>query len=59
MTSNREVEKLQEELDSARVEISSFMLVFESLTKNDSASHTADYDITPNYLDSLSYVVSP
>uniref|UniRef100_A0A7N2MQT0 Uncharacterized protein n=1 Tax=Quercus lobata TaxID=97700 RepID=A0A7N2MQT0_QUELO len=56
MTSNREVEKLQEDLDSVRGEISSFMLLFESLTKNDSASHTADYDITPNYLDSLSYV---
>ncbi|KAK7851912.1 protein microtubule binding protein 2c [Quercus suber] len=56
MTSNREVEKLQEDLDSVRGEISSFMLLFESLTKNDSASHTADYDITPNYLDSLSSV---
>lgn len=56
MTSNREVEKLQEDLDSLRGEISSFMLLFESLTKNDSATHTADYDITPNYLDSLSHV---
>ena len=58
MTSNREVEKLQEELDSARVEISSFMLVFESLTKSDSTAYADDYDITPNYLDSLSCIVS-
>lgn len=56
MTSNREVEKLQEELDSARGEISSFMLVFESLTKSDSTAYADDYDITPNYLDSLSCI---
>ncbi|KAG2664382.1 hypothetical protein I3760_16G079700 [Carya illinoinensis] len=53
MTSNRKVEKLQQELDSMQGGISSFMLLFEGLTKNDSATYADDYDITSNYLDHL------
>ncbi|KAH7850807.1 hypothetical protein Vadar_003239 [Vaccinium darrowii] len=47
MTSNRKVELLQEELDSMRGEISSFMLLVEGLAKNPSTMSTEDYDVTP------------
>lgn len=53
MTSNRKVEKLQQELDCMQGEISSFMLLFEGLTKSDSAVFADDYDITAKYLDCL------
>ncbi|XP_043715695.1 protein MICROTUBULE BINDING PROTEIN 2C isoform X2 [Telopea speciosissima] len=53
MTSNQKVEKLQEELDSKEGEVSSFMLLFEGLTTNDSSAYAEDYDISPYYLDPL------
>ncbi|XP_062160282.1 protein MICROTUBULE BINDING PROTEIN 2C isoform X2 [Alnus glutinosa] len=53
MTSNRKVEKLQQELDCMQGEISSFMLLFEGLTKSDSAVYADDYDLTAKYLDCL------
>ncbi|KAB1212767.1 hypothetical protein CJ030_MR5G011867 [Morella rubra] len=53
MTSNRKVEKLQQELDTMQGDISSFMLLIEGLTKSDSAAYADDYDITPNYFSCL------
>ncbi|KAF8399665.1 hypothetical protein HHK36_015536 [Tetracentron sinense] len=56
MTSNGKVGKLQEDLDSIQGEISSYMLLFEGLTKNDSTGYAEDYDITPYYLDQLPHM---
>ncbi|PON82992.1 movement protein binding protein 2C [Trema orientale] len=53
MTSNKKVEKLQEELNSVQGEISSLMLLFDGLLKNDSGHYAEDYDISPCTLDSL------
>ncbi|KAG5247469.1 protein MICROTUBULE BINDING PROTEIN 2C [Salix suchowensis] len=53
MTSNQKVETLQQELDSLQGGISSFMLVFENLTKNNSITYAEDYDYKPCYLDQL------
>ncbi|XP_059642570.1 protein MICROTUBULE BINDING PROTEIN 2C isoform X2 [Cornus florida] len=58
MTSNGKVEKLQEDLDSMKGDISSFMLLFEGLTKNDSTVSSEDYDVTPYHLDYLPQIVS-
>lgn len=58
MTSNRKVETLQEDLDSMQGEISSFMLLFEGLTKNDDSAYSMDYDITPYNLVPLPHIVS-
>ncbi|KAF7135232.1 hypothetical protein RHSIM_Rhsim08G0142100 [Rhododendron simsii] len=49
MTSNRKVELLQEDLDSMRGEISSFMLLVEGLAKNPSTMSAEGYDVTPYY----------
>ncbi|KAG5536362.1 hypothetical protein RHGRI_023959 [Rhododendron griersonianum] len=49
MTSNRKVELLQEDLDSMRGEISSFMLLVEGLAKNPSTMSAEDYDVAPYY----------
>ncbi|KAL1334258.1 hypothetical protein HN51_063180 [Arachis hypogaea] len=56
MTSNKRVEKLQEELDSVQGDISSFTLFLEGLTKTDTADYTDDYDTKPcdlNYVSSI------
>lgn len=58
MTSNRQVEKLQEELDSIQGDISSFILLFEGLMKNGSAKYADDYDVKPCFLDYPSDIVS-
>lgn len=58
MTSNRKVEKLQEDLESMQADISSFMLLFEGLTKNDSTIRSESYDITPYHLGHLPPIVS-
>ncbi|KAL6995014.1 hypothetical protein U1Q18_005148 [Sarracenia purpurea var. burkii] len=50
MTSNRKVEKLQEELGSMQGDISSFMLLFEDLTKNPSTTSPENYDFAPYQL---------
>ncbi|XP_020227103.1 protein MICROTUBULE BINDING PROTEIN 2C [Cajanus cajan] len=47
MTSNKKVDKLQDELDSMQADISSFTLLLEGLTKTDTAKYTDDYDIKP------------
>ncbi|KAK2393113.1 hypothetical protein P8452_15187 [Trifolium repens] len=47
MTSNKKVEKLQEELDSVQTDISSFTLLLEGLAKTDTAKCTDDYDTKP------------
>ncbi|XP_052179824.1 protein MICROTUBULE BINDING PROTEIN 2C isoform X2 [Diospyros lotus] len=49
MNSNRKVEKLQEDLGSMQEEISSFMLLFDSLTNNSSTKLPEDYDITHHH----------
>uniref|UniRef100_A0A5B7A979 Movement protein binding protein 2C n=1 Tax=Davidia involucrata TaxID=16924 RepID=A0A5B7A979_DAVIN len=56
MTSNKKAEELEEDLDSMRGEISSFMQLFEVLKKSDSAISSEDYDVTPYHLDHLSYI---
>lgn len=52
MTSNKKVEKLQEELDSVQTDISTFTMLLEGLAKDDTAKYTDDYDTKP-------YVFSP
>ncbi|XP_027332745.1 protein MICROTUBULE BINDING PROTEIN 2C isoform X2 [Abrus precatorius] len=47
MTSNKKVEKLQDELDSMQADISSFTLLLEGLTKSDTSKYADDYDIKP------------
>ncbi|KAJ8752244.1 hypothetical protein K2173_003880 [Erythroxylum novogranatense] len=53
MTSNKRAEKLQEELNFAQGGISSLMMLFDELTKNDSATVAEDYDVKPYCLDYL------
>ncbi|XP_047327344.1 protein MICROTUBULE BINDING PROTEIN 2C-like [Impatiens glandulifera] len=49
-TSSKKVEKLEHDLDSVKGEISSFMLFFESLAKNQvSKTGEEDYDVSPYY----------
>ncbi|XP_047974523.1 protein MICROTUBULE BINDING PROTEIN 2C [Salvia hispanica] len=45
MTSIKKVERLQEDLDKVQGEISSFMLLIEGLTRNDSAISPGDYEV--------------
>ncbi|KAL3655272.1 hypothetical protein CASFOL_001058 [Castilleja foliolosa] len=51
MTSNKKVEKLQEDLDKVEGEISSLMLLIQGLTSNDFPISTGDYDDAPYYFD--------
>ncbi|KAL1531670.1 protein MICROTUBULE BINDING PROTEIN 2C-like [Salvia divinorum] len=44
MTSSKKVERLQEDLDKVQGDISSFMLLIEGLTRNDSAISAGDYE---------------
>ncbi|KAM7279146.1 hypothetical protein ACFE04_006280 [Oxalis oulophora] len=53
MTSNSKVEKLQGELESVQGDISSFMHLFEGLTKDDSTFQSEDYEVKPYQPDSL------
>lgn len=53
MTSNKRVEKLQEDLGSMQGEISSFLSLFEGLTKNHPTVSAEDYDVTPYHLNHL------
>ncbi|KAK2357644.1 hypothetical protein P8452_76920 [Trifolium repens] len=47
ITSNKKVEKLQEELDSVQTDISTFTLLLEGLAKTDTAKYSDDYDTKP------------
>ena len=58
MTSNRKVEKLGEEIESMHADISSYMLLFEGLTKDDPTTHSENYDVSPYYLGHLPPIVS-
>lgn len=58
MTSGTKVEKLQEELNLMRGEISSFMMVFEGLMKTNTTVYAEDYDVLPCNLDHLPPIVS-
>lgn len=51
MTSNKKVERLQEDLNKVQGEISSFMLLIEGLTRNDFAISAGDYDNVPYSID--------
>ncbi|KAI3454773.1 hypothetical protein Pfo_011436 [Paulownia fortunei] len=51
MTSNKKVERLQEDLETVQGEISSFMLLLEGLTRNDFSNCVGDYDVVPYRLD--------
>ncbi|GMQ10570.1 hypothetical protein CsSME_00053520 [Camellia sinensis var. sinensis] len=53
MTSNKKVEKLHEDLGSMQGEISSFLSLFEGLTKNHPTMSAEDYDVTPYHLNHL------
>ncbi|THG08971.1 hypothetical protein TEA_006971 [Camellia sinensis var. sinensis] len=53
MTSNKKVEKLHEDLGSVQGEISSFLSLFEGLTKNHPTMSAEDYDVTPYHLNHL------
>ncbi|GAB4845350.1 hypothetical protein Ancab_038758 [Ancistrocladus abbreviatus] len=56
LTSNQKVEKLQEDIDSMETQISTFMLLFEGLSKDDSALTVEDYDIFPYHMDHVPYI---
>ncbi|KAK7388837.1 hypothetical protein VNO78_23664 [Psophocarpus tetragonolobus] len=47
MTSNKKVEKLQDELGSMQADISSFSLLLEGLSKTDTAKYSDDYEVKP------------
>lgn len=51
MTSNKKVERLQEDLDKVQGEISSFMILIEGLTRNDFVISAGDYDDVPYSID--------
>ncbi|RDX71335.1 Protein MICROTUBULE BINDING PROTEIN 2C, partial [Mucuna pruriens] len=58
MTSNKKVEKLQEELDSMQGDISLFTSLLKSLTKPNTVEYADDYDIKPydfNHLPIIAY----
>ena len=52
------MERLQEELDSMQSQISSLMLLFEGLSKDEPIKPTEDYDISPHYADHLAGMVN-
>lgn len=58
MTSNKKVEKLEDELDSMQTDISSFTLLLEGLTKTDTTEYTDDYDTKPCDFNHLPSIVS-
>ncbi|XP_011086910.1 uncharacterized protein LOC105168503 isoform X2 [Sesamum indicum] len=51
MTSNKKVERLQEDLDRVQGDISAFMLLIEGLTRKDLPISAGDYDDVPYPLD--------
>lgn len=58
MTSNKKVEKLQEELDSVQVDVSTFMVLLESLADTDTAMYPDDYDTKPYVFNHVPEIVS-
>lgn len=58
ITSKQKVEKLQNDIDSVQGEFSSFMLLLNGLTKNNSTKHAEDYDVASYHFDHLPYIVS-
>jgi len=58
MTSNKKVEKLQEELDSVQADVSTFTLLLESFAKTDTAKYTDDYDTKPYVFNHVPDIVS-
>lgn len=57
MTSDKRVEKLQEELDAIRGDVSLIMSLFEGLTEHDATLYSGDTDITPYRADDLPWMV--
>lgn len=57
-TSNKKVERLQEDLDKVQGEISSFMLLIEGLTRNEFSISARDYDDDPYPIDQNHEIVS-
>ncbi|KAK4479427.1 hypothetical protein RD792_014941 [Penstemon davidsonii] len=51
MTSNKNVGKLQEDLERVQGEVSSFVLLIEGLTRNEFSDSAGDYDVVPYSLD--------
>ena len=45
ITSNKKVEKLQEELDSVQADVSTFTLLLESFAKTNTAKYSDDTEI--------------
>ena len=58
MTSNKKVDKLQDEVGSMQVDITSFTLLLEGLSKTDTAKYTDDYDVKPYDFSHLPSIVS-
>lgn len=56
MTSNSKVEELQEQLKSSQGDVSSFMLLLESLTKNDYNDRLKDYSLSLYLPESCPYI---
>ncbi|KAK2969717.1 hypothetical protein RJ640_004223, partial [Escallonia rubra] len=55
-TSKGKVEKLQEDLDTMQEEMSSFMLLFEGLTKKNDTGFAEDIDVTVSDVDHFSEI---
>lgn len=49
MTSSKKVEKLQEDLEIVRREVTWFMQFVQQLTKNHSSALAEDYDVIPYF----------
>jgi len=58
ITSNKKVEKLQEELDSVQADVSTFTLLLESFAKTDTAKYSDDYDTKPYVFNHMPDIVS-
>uniref|UniRef100_A0A7N0T173 Uncharacterized protein n=1 Tax=Kalanchoe fedtschenkoi TaxID=63787 RepID=A0A7N0T173_KALFE len=58
VTSNKQVEKLQEDLKTAELEMSAFTILLEGSIKNDNSIYTVDYDLTPHWTNHGSEIVN-
>lgn len=57
-TSDQKVEKLREELNSTHSQVSSLMLLFEGLSKDQPIAPAVDYDTEPLCLECLPEIVN-
>ncbi|CAM8982206.1 unnamed protein product [Rhodiola kirilowii] len=57
MTSNNQVEKLQEDLKTAELEMSAFAILIEGLKKDETFAYTEDYDMIPHQLNDVATIL--